>query len=119
MFNKKELQFGDIVTLRNGEKGITTGDKIVYKNTFFDYIKEFNEEFNNLRNNKDLDIMKIERFVLEDNDTQRYLLIPVYERKEEIRTQGSKTCASVLKEIIIMTKVKASPGRKRFGFFHI
>lgn len=90
MFNKKELQFGDIVTLRSGTKAVVSGKRINFEDGEYNVLDEFEDNLTNIYKFKNLDIIKIERFVLEDNDTQRYLLITVYERKEEILDKNNE-----------------------------
>lgn len=66
-----ELQKGDIVFYRNG--------RINYVNDFGNYIRYYNEDFENISKPKSLDIMKIKRYV---KILWFYKLKTFYEREE-------------------------------------
>ena len=122
MFNKKELQFGDIVTLRSGTKAVVSGKRINFEDGEYNVLDEFEDNLTNIYKFKNLDIIKIERFVLEDNNTQRYLLIPVYERKEEILDKEEKEYLSAVikpfrNRIKSITKLNA--GNEEWIYFNL
>ena len=74
--------------------GITSGEKIVYPNEKFDFIKEFNNDFKYSVENENLDIMKVERICQYEEgqfkltDVFRYKTL--YERKEAILDEKEK-----------------------------
>lgn len=85
-FTKSDLQDGDIVTYRNEEKRIKAGERI-QKGMLYRNLEDYNENLTISSNQRELDIIKVER------PTQYET---VFEHKEEILDEKEKEYLSAV-----------------------
>lgn len=79
-FTKSDLKDGDIVTYREGTKGMKQGERVIRKHNYT-YLGGYNEDLTILNGQTEYDIIKVER------PTQYET---VFERKQEILNKAEK-----------------------------
>lgn len=113
MFSLEDLKFGDVITIRNGEKGVSLTDKIALDNSSY-IIYSCYENLTN-KYEKDLDIVKVQRY--NEIMSGHYELQTLYERKEKILDKKEKEYLSAVikpfKNRVNYIKKKYSAAKKK------
>ena len=95
-FRKEDLKFGDIVTLRDGNRLIYDGHLLANPLLKFN-LKYYNENLKNIKGNKYQDIVKVKRYIKKQTLDKEYILTTLYERKEILDKEEKEYLGAIIK----------------------